>query len=102
MKPKDGKPDTAIGDFAGAFAKAPVKLDQTYTTPDQSHCDDGAACDHRCVDGDKLTLWTSNQMLDWAVRDMARRSAFPRRTSTSCRPLSAAASGRSSGSAAMR
>jgi xanthine dehydrogenase YagR molybdenum-binding subunit len=32
-----GIPDTAVGDFAGAFAAAPVQLDQTYTTPDQSH-----------------------------------------------------------------
>ena len=30
-------PDTAVGDFAGAFAAAPVKLDATYTTPDQAH-----------------------------------------------------------------
>src|SRR5258705_6313139 len=29
-----GEPDTAVGDFAGAFARAPVKVDATYTTPD--------------------------------------------------------------------
>ena len=28
--------DTAVGDFAGAFAAAPVQLDATYTTPDQA------------------------------------------------------------------
>ena len=32
-----GAPDSAVGDFAGAFAAAPVKLDATYTTPDQAH-----------------------------------------------------------------
>ena len=32
-----GPADTASGDFAGAFAKAPVQFDATYTTPDQSH-----------------------------------------------------------------
>ena len=32
-----GPPDTAVGDFAGAFAAAPVQLDATYTTPDQAH-----------------------------------------------------------------
>ena len=32
-----GIPDNAVGDFASAFAAAPVQLDQTYTTPDQSH-----------------------------------------------------------------
>src|SRR3984957_16358897 len=29
-------PDSAVGDFAGAFAAAPVQLDVTYTTPLQS------------------------------------------------------------------
>ena len=32
-----GPADTAVGDFAGAFAAAPVQLDATYTTPDESH-----------------------------------------------------------------
>ncbi len=31
------QPDSAVGDFAGAFAAAPVQLDVTYTTPLQSH-----------------------------------------------------------------
>src|ERR1700694_1210127 len=29
--------DSAVGDFAGAFASAPVQIDVTYTTPLQSH-----------------------------------------------------------------
>ncbi|CAN5208931.1 hypothetical protein BH09PSE6_BH09PSE6_27550 [soil metagenome] len=40
VKPKSvmGEPaDTAVGDFASAFGQAPVKIDQTYTTPDHSH-----------------------------------------------------------------
>ena len=32
-----GPADTAVGDFAAAFAAAPVQLDATYTTPDQAH-----------------------------------------------------------------
>src|SRR5213079_124664 len=32
-----GPADTAIGNFDGGFATAPVKLDETYTTPDQAH-----------------------------------------------------------------
>jgi xanthine dehydrogenase YagR molybdenum-binding subunit len=32
-----GPSETAVGDFAGAFAAAPVQLDATYTTPDQAH-----------------------------------------------------------------
>ena len=30
-------PVTSTGDFEGAFATAPVQLDATYTTPDQTH-----------------------------------------------------------------
>ena len=38
---------TVVGDFDGAYAGAPVRLDSSYTTPDQSHSDDGAARHHR-------------------------------------------------------
>jgi len=34
----NGSPETKVGDFAGAFASAAVKLDATYTTPDQLSC----------------------------------------------------------------
>src|SRR6201994_3635960 len=33
----NGPPQTAVGDFNAAFPSAPVKLDATYTTPDQAH-----------------------------------------------------------------
>src|ERR1700738_3745021 len=37
-KPSDAPAaDSAVGDFAGAFASAPVQIDVTYTTPLQSH-----------------------------------------------------------------
>jgi xanthine dehydrogenase YagR molybdenum-binding subunit len=32
-----GPGDTSVGDFAGAFAAAPVQFDATYTTPDHAH-----------------------------------------------------------------
>ncbi|MCP6612385.1 molybdopterin-dependent oxidoreductase, partial [Klebsiella pneumoniae] len=35
--PSEDSPDKAVGDFASAFAEAPVRLDETYSTPDQSH-----------------------------------------------------------------
>ena len=66
-----GIPDTAVGDFAGAFAEAPVKLDQTYTTPDQSHAMMEPHASIAAWDGDQLTLWTSNQMIDWSTSDVA-------------------------------
>ena len=34
---KEGPPENRTGDFEQAFAQAAVKLDQHYTTPDQSH-----------------------------------------------------------------
>jgi len=67
-----GSPDTAIGDFAGTYAAAPVKLDATYTTPDHAHAMMEPHASIAAWDGDRLTLWTSNQMLAWGVADVAR------------------------------
>ena len=67
-----GEPDTAVGDFAKAFAAAPIKLDETYTTPDQAHAMMEPHASIAAWDGDKLTLWTSNQMIDWGTGDMAK------------------------------
>ena len=79
-------PTTAVGDFDGAFAAAPVKLDATYTTPDQSHAMMEPHATIAAWEGDKLTLWTSNQMIDWARATSPRRSASRRRTSGSISP----------------
>jgi xanthine dehydrogenase YagR molybdenum-binding subunit len=67
-----GEPDSAVGDFAKAFAAAPVQLDETYTTPDQAHAMMEPHASIAAWDGDKLTLWTSNQMIDWGTGDMAK------------------------------
>jgi xanthine dehydrogenase YagR molybdenum-binding subunit len=67
-----GEPDTAVGDFDRAFADAPVKLDETYTTPDQSHAMMEPHASIARWDDDKLTLWTSNQMIAWGAGDMAK------------------------------
>jgi len=66
-----GPADTAFGDFAGAFAAAPVKLDATYSTPDHAHAMMEPHASLAAWDGDKLTIWTSNQMIDWGRDDMA-------------------------------
>ena len=73
-----GPPDTAVGDFAGAFAAAPVQLDATYTTPDQAHAMMEPHASIAAWDGDKLTLWTSNQMIDWSTGDMAKTLGIPK------------------------
>jgi xanthine dehydrogenase YagR molybdenum-binding subunit len=77
-KPKSGTPDTAVGDFAGAFAKAPVKLDERYTTPDQSHMMMEPHSTTAAWKDGKLTLWTSNQMINWAVGDMSETLLLPK------------------------
>lgn len=66
-----GPPDTAVGDFAGAFAAAPVQLDATYTTPDQAHAMMEPHASTAMWREGKLTLWTSHQMVDWCVSDLA-------------------------------
>jgi xanthine dehydrogenase YagR molybdenum-binding subunit len=73
-----GPAATSVGDFAGAFATAPVKLDATYTTPDESHAMMEPHASVAKWDGDKLTVWTSNQMIDWGVSDMAKTLGIPR------------------------
>jgi xanthine dehydrogenase YagR molybdenum-binding subunit len=35
---REMEPDARVGDFEAAFAAAPVRLDQTWTTPIQNHC----------------------------------------------------------------
>ncbi len=70
--------DSSVGDFAGAFAAAPVKLDARYTTPDHSHAMMEPHASIAAWDGDKLTLWTSNQMIAWSVGDMAKTLGIPK------------------------
>ncbi len=77
-KPKSGNPDTAVGDFAGAFAKAAVKVDERYTTPDQSHMMMEPHSTTAAWKDGKLTLWTSNQMIAWAVGDMSETLLLPK------------------------
>ncbi len=73
-----GPTETALGDFEGAFAAAPVQLDATYTTPDESHVMMEPHASIASWQGDKLTLWTSNQMIDWGVRDLAATLGIPK------------------------
>jgi xanthine dehydrogenase YagR molybdenum-binding subunit len=72
------KPDSGAGNFDAGFAAAPVKLDVTYTTPDQSHMMMEPHATIAKWDGDKLTVWNANQMVNWAVRDIAGTLMIPR------------------------
>ncbi|WP_426173747.1 aldehyde oxidoreductase molybdenum-binding subunit PaoC [Massilia sp. TWR1-2-2] len=77
-KPKKDQPDSKFGNFAGAFAAAPVKLDATYTTPDQSHAMMEPHASIAAWEGDKLTVWTSNQMINWTRGDLAKTLGVPK------------------------
>ena len=68
--PFNGEPDTSVGDFAAAFSSAAVKLDETYTTPDHAHAMMEPHASVADWDGDKVTLWTSNQMIAWTVGEL--------------------------------
>ena len=78
VEPKDELPDVKHGDFATAFAAAPVQFDQTYTTPDQSHAMMEPHATLAAWKGDQLTLWTSNQMIAWSVGDVAETLGLPK------------------------
>ncbi|WP_019701352.1 aldehyde oxidoreductase molybdenum-binding subunit PaoC [Paracidovorax oryzae] len=80
-RPKDingDAPDTAVGDFAGAFAAAPVQIDATYTTPDQSHAMMEPHATIAAWKGDELTVWTSNQMIAWGQGELAKTLGIPK------------------------
>jgi xanthine dehydrogenase YagR molybdenum-binding subunit len=76
--PRGNEPaDTAVGDFANAFAAAPVQLDVTYTTPLQSHAMMEPHATLASWDGDKLTLHTANQMLNQGQKSVATTLNIP-------------------------
>jgi len=74
----DDPAQTKTGDFQGAFDSAPVKLDATYTTPDQSHAMMEPHASVAAWEGDKLTVWTSNQMIAWGKGDLAKTLGIPK------------------------
>ncbi len=74
----DDPPDSAVGNFAEAFAQAPVQIDTTCTTPDQSHAMMEPHATIAAWNGDALTVWTSTQMVAWARSEMARTLGVPK------------------------
>lgn len=72
VKPDESQqPDSAAGDFEGAFKEAAVTLDEHYTTPDQSHAMMEPHASIAAWNGDELTVWTSSQMIDWWRTNLA-------------------------------
>ena len=73
-----GLPDSDIGDFAGAYAATPIKIDENYSTGRNTHAmmEPHATLAH--WEGDKLTCWTSNQMIDWSRGSLAGILGIPK------------------------
>ena len=76
-QPPEDTPDKDVGDFDAAFSAAAVKLDATYTTPDQSHMAMEPHASMAVWEGEKVTVWTSNQMIDWCRTDLAKTLKIP-------------------------
>ena len=64
--------DKKVGDFTSAYARAEVQQDQMYTTPDQSHAMMEPHATTAVWRGERLTVWSSSQMIDWAASDLAK------------------------------
>lgn len=71
LAPQKVRPLDRVGDFEAAFASAPMQLDQIYTTPDHTHAMMEPHATIAAWHGEKLTLWTSQQMVAWVRRDVA-------------------------------
>ncbi len=76
--PFAGPGQTQVGDFDAGYAQAAVQFDASYTTPHQSHAMMEPHASIAAWQGDKLTVWTSNQMIDWSVGDLARTLGIPK------------------------
>ncbi len=77
-EPVKSAPDSTVGDFDKAFSAAPVTVDVTYTTPDQSHAMMEPHASVAKWDGDKLTVYTANQMIHWAHDGIAGTLGIPK------------------------
>ncbi len=60
------------GDFEAAYASSAVTFDAHYTTPDQSHAMMEPHATIAEWGNDKVTVWTSNQMIAWGKRDIGK------------------------------
>ncbi|RAK62747.1 xanthine dehydrogenase family protein molybdopterin-binding subunit [Phenylobacterium kunshanense] len=66
-----GEQDTEIGDFEAGFAASDVKLDETWTTPIQNHCQMEPCASVAWWEGGKCIAHTSVQMVKPAQHGLA-------------------------------
>lgn len=67
-----GSPDTDVGRFHEAFQTSAFRVDQGYRTPDQSHAMMEPHATVAAWEGDRVTLWTSLQIIQWGLRDLSK------------------------------
>lgn len=70
-------PVSSVGDFEGAFSSAPVTLDETYQTPGHSHAMMEPHATIAQWNGDRLAIWTSNQMIAWNRKSLSLAFGIP-------------------------
>ncbi len=71
-------PIERVGDFEKAFAEAPVRLDERYSTPDQSHAMMEPHASLASWRDGKVTIWTSNQWITPGAEDVATTLGVPK------------------------
>jgi len=69
--------DTAVGDFASAFAAAPVKIDRAYTTPYQHSAPMEPHASMAFWEGEMLTVCTAAQLTTSPREGLARTLNIP-------------------------
>jgi xanthine dehydrogenase YagR molybdenum-binding subunit len=79
IKPPEGqfKPDTGAGDFGKGFPAAPVQIDVTYTTPNQSQAMMEPHATLAYWEGDKVVLYTAAQMTNPSQKTIAATLKLP-------------------------
>ncbi len=73
-----GESDVEIGDFDAGFAASPVRLDQTWTTPIQNHCQMEPCASLAWWQGERCIAHTSVQMVKPAQHGLAETLGIDR------------------------
>jgi len=73
-----GEQDNEVGDFEAGFAASAVKLDETWATPIQNHCQMEPCASLVWWEGDKCIAHTSVQMVKPAQHGLAETLGIPR------------------------
>jgi xanthine dehydrogenase YagR molybdenum-binding subunit len=73
-----GPTETHVGDFERAFSDAELRVDETYTVPDQAHAMMEPHATIAAWEGDRVTCWTSIQQMNWGTRDLGLILGIPR------------------------